>query len=309
MDDIQERKLSTYYVVAAVLNAEEFRPIWSPMEEFAGNVAELGVLMEKIRNALEIQATDRTGTTIEKKLARVRLVDAMLPVIYGVRALGIFTNDEELEMSIWFNRWQLMHSRDNLLASRALVVYEKAFPLRNELVKCKVTEADIVRVTVLNEEFRELMPQPRWETVQRKGATDELRRLFKATDDLLYNVIDQVIMIFKVANPEFVERYFFARRIVDTGVRHDKVKPGVLEGTVLMAGTEMELEKVRVVIEGRKRVVKTNDKGWFKFWFKKKAMVRPVFELEGFEKKLGEEVEMGPGMKEVVRVEMRKLMN
>lgn len=78
---------------------------------------------------------------------------------------------------------------------------------------------------------------------------------------------------------------------------------------MLMAGTEMELEKVRVVIEGRKRVVKTNDKGWFKFWFKKKAMVRPVFELEGFEKKLGEEVEMGPGMKEVVRVEMRKLMN
>lgn len=304
MDDIQERKLSTYYVVAAVLNAEEFRPIWSGMEEFAGYVAELGVLMEKINNALEIQLTGRKGTTIEKKLARERLVDAMEVVIIGVRALGIFKDDEELGMSVWFNRWELTHSRDNLLESRAAMVYEKAFPLRNELAKCLVTEADIVKVDTLREEFRELIPQPRWETVQRKGATDELRRLFKATDDLLYNRIDRVIKIYKVGNPEFVERYFMAREIVDTGVRHDKVKPGVLEGTVVMAGTEIELERVRVWIEGRKRVVKTNDKGWFKFWFKKKAMVRPVFELEGFEQKRGEEVEMGPGMKEVVRVEL-----
>jgi hypothetical protein len=305
MDDIQNRKLNAYGVVWKVLNEEEFKRVWQEVEPFAAYVNELDVLMGEISETAMVQIVDRSGTTNEKRQARVDLTEAMMKVIVGVRALGVFTDDPELESEIWFTRWSLEKARDSLLVERATLVYEKALPLKDELVRCRVSEGDILLVNTLKGKFRDLVPQPRWETIQRKGATTELKRLFKAVDDLLYDHIDLTVKIFDGVCEEYVRRYFYARMIVDIGVRHDDEKPGVLEGTVMIEGTEIPLKNVRVQIEGRKRVVKTNEEGWFKFWFKKRGLYRPVFELEEYEKKTGEEMEIGPGKRESVMVFLR----
>jgi hypothetical protein len=300
MTDKQVRKANEYGAVLKVLNSDGYKSIWIGLEEFAGFVLSFETLCERIMAEGTEQVMDRTGTAAEKREARKALVAAMMNVIYGVIAYAVIREDAVIEKKIAFSQWSLQKCRDSVLVARAQLVYETAFPLRNELTRYRVSEEDIGLVDTLKGTFRDLVPQPRDEQIRKKMATRELKDLFKRADDLLYNKIDRVIKVYERDFPGFVQAYFIARIIVDIGVRHMEVKPGVVQGFVMIEGSTIPLRNVRVQMEGRKRVVKTDGKGWFKFWFKKEAKVVPVFELDGYVKdtgtetviKLGEMVEM-----------------
>jgi hypothetical protein len=246
MTDNQENKLSSYEATNGILHSDANQPIWSTVPEFAAFVATFLVLLTDIRDIRQIQERDTTGKALDKAEIQDDLIDAMLKVINAVVAHAIITEDKDLEKSVNYTLADLMNSRDNILADRARLIYSIAWPLKANLTRFKVLEADITRVDTLNKQFLESISSPRESKVISKTATSDLKAKFKEVDDLLHNKMDKIVLIFRPDHPGFVQQYFNSRIIIDLGHRKSGTKYAVFNGKAVHFETLLPLAGVTV---------------------------------------------------------------
>jgi len=296
MTDVQENKLSMFEGAEIVLMDGEHRPIWSPVAKFAALVPQFQNLITDIHTLAMEQAEIITGYSAEKIETRAKLIGATMKVVHGVRTLAIFTDDTLLEESVNFTYSDLRNSRDNVLTDITGNVYGIAQPLTAGLAEYLVTEADIEIVNSLRTEFLGQIGQPRAAKVRSKNATEELARKFEETDVLLKEKMDRTIMIFKGANPRFVEKYFGAREVIDLGVRHTGQKEGKIWGTVRDSETQMPIDKALVRILATKRQIYTDAEGRYTFKFRKKGMPKIEASKDEYQNVTQGPVEIGPDM-------------
>ncbi len=302
MNDLQEDKLSYYRAVTTFFNEDAVRSIWEGVDEFAELVSMAERLIEEIDEEVANQEEYSTGVAVEKKIARDEMVEAALKVVNGVRAHAVFKDNKELQQSIHFTKKKLVLARDNMVDDMAKVIYTIAYPLRNELGYCRITEEDIERLNQAEQKYSSLIPTTRIEIINRKSATENLKMKFEAMDDLLNNKINAVIQIFGPDHPEFVRGYFDSRRLVRTGIRH----PGArLKGRVVKADTDEGIAEAKVVIRKLKRERMSDENGDFKFLFKKDREILLEVEIEG--KIAGEKMvkmEAGKDREEIIECRM-----
>jgi hypothetical protein len=304
MNDLQENKLSSYEAVDFVLNTDAHKAIWQTDTDFAALVTQLGTLITDIHNLHAVQVLDNTGTTLLKADIRRQLIDAMLIVIRAVDTHAIYTNDPQLQASVSYTLSDLFKARDNVLADTALAIYNIAYPIRADLAARQLTEADITRVSELNQQYTALIPETRITVTQSKSATKDLRDKIAQVDDLLTNKIDHTIMIYKRNHPAFIEQYFTDREIINLGHRYTNQKVGRITGTVLQAGTLIPLHNALIEIIGVKRSTKTDDKGFFTLIFRKKAFVTLRVTLEGYKTYTGDPITIKPGDQLNLKIEV-----
>ena len=251
MTDIQENKLSAYEATVGILDANT--TIWTPIAAFLALVNQLKAFITDIRSLRLAQEKDLKGVAVNKGAIRTDLVNAMFKVINGLVAHAIVIGDNELLHSVNYTLSDLKTCRDNILSDRANLIFTTAQPLQHDIAVYLVTEADVTLVDTHRKQFDGLLASPRIGTVGTKTTTADLKTKFKEIDDLLRNKMDKMVLIFRSANPVFVDQYFNARIIVDLGKRHSGTKTAVIFGTVVHFETLAPVEgaTVRVVETGQ----------------------------------------------------------
>jgi len=280
MTDLEENKLSGYESVAVVFDNNT--EIYSHTEAFVPYVEQLNGNIDKIHEVAGIQGQIRTGTTAEKAALRTSLTDATIKVKNGVKALGVFTDNNKLKDSVSFTDSELKTSRDNVIADKAGIIYKVASGVIPQLEPYFVTEADVLAIHTLQKQYLDAIATPRYETLLSKDATRKLKALFGETDTLLREKIDETILIFQPANPDFVNNYFDARIIVDLGRRKSGTTTAIVKGTVkhFETGAPVVGATVRVVETGQ--AATTDADGKFTFIILNTGDYKFQVEKEGF---------------------------
>jgi len=270
--------------------------IWTPVPNFAGLVTQFQNLITDIHTLAMEQGEIITGYSAEKVETRAKLVGATMKVVHGVRALAIFTDNQVLGETVNYTYSELRNSRDNVLADIAGIVYDTANPFEGDIDGYLVTAEDITLVNTLRTEFMEQIGRPRAMKVTSKNATEEMAQKFATTDALLKDRIDKTILIFKPGNPVFVNKYFDARMIVNSGVRHTGMKAGKIYGTIKDASTQIPLENVLMRIISTVRQVKSDAEGNYKFIFRGKSYPKIEATKDGYQTMTQGPMAVGPDM-------------
>lgn len=272
MTDRQENKISSYIAVDGYLKRPESEAVWMTDADFAGHINQFQATLTEILDLQIIQEKDNSGSTIRKSELRTSLENAILDVVHATVAHALLINDPDLLTAVDYSTRDLQLARDSALLGIASVVYDSAWPIRVALAARHITEADITLVSTLRDQFLALIPEPRTNIVLTMTATVDLKNKIIEMDALL-RFIDRVILMFKKANPGFIENYKGVREIIDLGPRHTGKQVGRITGTVLQAVTLIPLQNALVEVIGQKRSTKTDTNGHFKLDFRKKAFV------------------------------------
>lgn len=243
MNDIQENKFNMFLTTNGVLN--EFEPTWTAIPAFSDIKSKVTNIITDISTYHQIQIADTTGITVDKNIIQQNLIEATLKVIHGLVAHAIVSGDNELLNRVNYNKTDLIHSRDTVLADKAQIIHDNAAPLVTELATYLVTPTDIETLSNLIKDYTDALPEKRIAVTQTKYSTDYLREKFLEMDDLLRNKLDKLILIFQDINPEFVSRYFTARIIIDLGVRHTTDKT-IISGIVEDLATQQPIQGANV---------------------------------------------------------------
>lgn len=194
--------------------------IWIGIPAFETAFNEFESLQEKISNTLGKQGSNIKGVTQDKTAVRKALADITLEVARALFAYASDKNDLSLKARADVTGSDLEHTRGSETLAICQTVFNEVQTLTDQLVSYGITQNEMNDFMNIIDAFSTLLPAPRTAISERKGATDELAKLFAKTDHILKEKLDKLILKFKISNPEFYRLYFDARIIVDIGGRH-----------------------------------------------------------------------------------------
>jgi hypothetical protein len=280
MTDSQENKVSGYQTVDVVLENNEgvfgtHLPFMGLVTIFRGNLGKILALGQE-------QGQIRTGAAAEKATIRTSLEEATMKVRNGVRALGIGTQNKKLRDSVNINDSELKGCRDNDMAKYAGMIHKIADGVKTQLGDYLVTAEDIAAVSNLQKQYLAVISDPRYGIILTKDATRNLKRIFRDTDILLREKMDEMILIFKPGNANFVSNYFDARIIVNLGRRKTGSNKITFKGTVKDFETEQAIAGVTVMVIETGQTAVTDAEGRFEIVVEKAGNYNLRVEKDGY---------------------------
>jgi hypothetical protein len=282
MTDIQENKLSSHEATEAVLDIPEHRAILDSITEFKPYITTFKSLLGDVRTIRLVQERDNKGKAITKSETRDQLTSIVYKVISATKTHARITKDNDLLEVVNYKISDLSNARDNILIDIATLIHDTALPLKTQLAKYLVTEAEILSIITLKDQFLAQLPDPRVAIGASKTATKELKDKFLEIDNLLKNDIDVFMEIFQSSQPNFYEQYKNARIIVDLGRRKSGTPYAVISGQVLHFETLLPVAgaKVRDVETGKNTT--TDVEGKYKLNFSASGTYTIQVEMAGF---------------------------
>lgn len=220
MKNAQENKLSMYYAVQKVCNANT--SVWSGLPGFvtAFNGFESNII--KIKSAIEVQETKLKGIALKKEQLEDLMIDKALEVANAVFAYATDQSDLALKEKMNFTRSEFKRTRDSVVVEKCRLIHDEANVIIGSLASYGITPATLTTLTTRINDFSGNVAAPRTSITERKGATSELVELFAENDLILKSKLDKLMEQFKTTQPKFHKLFFNARIIVDLGTRFDK---------------------------------------------------------------------------------------
>jgi hypothetical protein len=294
MTDLQVNKYNSQAAVKLIFENNE--EAYSHFEEFVIYVTLLFTKMTAIQALAALQEEDRSGTTDHKENTRTSLVDAMMKVGHAVTAYSVVTSDVITLAKADYTRSDLEKCRGLILLERATKVSEAAAKIPVLMYpNLHITAEDITAVSNLRKNFDDELAAPRVETVIRKGATYDLRMLFRETDDILRNKLDRIIPIYQTTNPGFVKNYFDARIIVNLGKRKSGSKVITITGQVIDFETELPIAGAVITVIETGQTALTDASGNFTITIEKAGDYRLQVQKENYTTHTEDPARMEPG--------------
>jgi len=163
----------------------------------------------------QVQEADSSGLTKNKSELRSELNRLILLFAAGLKAHATSTKNSELKTKANYKAYDLQKTADSVLADIGRLLHETALPIRSDLAKYAVTEADFQKMEQLLDEFRLAIPKRRVAINISKVSTGNIDGVFKAQDRLLKEEVDSLMEPFRFSQPDFYNAYRNARSVVD----------------------------------------------------------------------------------------------
>jgi hypothetical protein len=212
-----------YESVLSILKKHE--TIWGNVPKFADAVDAIQGELQIIRSKSNSQDSITLGVAKAKSAAFTTLADSLIVLSNTIWIYANASNNFE------------MAARNKISASKMLRLSTVASMQRIEMLLADLTDhaAELETYGITPEFISKLETQvaiyqdisgaPRMAIVERKTLTKEIANHTLKIDQLLLSVLDKMIVIFKVSQPAFVNRYKNARMVVDNrGPSHSKVE-------------------------------------------------------------------------------------
>lgn len=291
-----------YLAVKKFLN--DNAPLWSVI---TGIVSVVNLFFSKI--ALIQQTENRQqrstkGATTTKKEDKENLIELLVIVIGGIKSYAIDVNDNELFSSVDYTQSDLEKLGDSLLIDRANLIMDIATANAANIADKGIGPVMLTNLQTLITEYDDSVPGPRNVISDKKSATSQLVVLFKETDEVLNENLDNVMLQFKLSSPDFYSNYVNNREIIDLGTQHTRLGGAITDNEGNPVGG------VTVTAEGANLEEVSNEEGVYLF----KPFIPGDFtiraEKEGFLTKTIENVHVSPGEHLVLDIELeREVLN
>ena len=223
MNKTQNTKLSSDLTVEKVCNDNQ--QVWNGVPAFVSAIGEYVSLLDSVRSTLSRQGINIKGVTLDKKAVKKDLTDITLEVAGAVYAFAADTKNLSLKAKVAITSSNFDHLRGSELLAFCNTVYSEAVAITAQLVDYGITQNEMNNFQGLLTNFSSQLPAPRAAISDRKGATDELAKLFARIDIILKEKLDKLMHKFRLSDPDFYRLYFDARIIVDIGGRHKPPAP------------------------------------------------------------------------------------
>lgn len=294
MTDLQVNKYNSMEALKIIFGDNE--DAYSSFEEFAILVTLLFTKMTAIQAAAALQEEDRKGTTVQKQQTRSSLVDAIMKVGHAVTAHSVLNSDPKTLAKADYTKSDLEKCNGLALIERATIVHGAGATIPEAMYeKLHITAADITAVKTLRDQFNQELAAPRAEIIARKGATYNLRMLFRETDALLRNKIDRIMPVYQSTHPGFVKNYFDARIIVNLGTSKPGSKVITITGQVIDFETELPVAGAVITILETGQTIVTDVNGNFKLTVEKAGDYRLQIQKENYTTLTEDPAHMEPG--------------
>lgn len=218
MTDRQENNYSMKLVVAKVLETHEAE--WTVIPKFASSVTEYRAKLAQWSEEAQKQARRTKGITDSKIAKRDLMAEIAVEVGAIVRAYAVDEKDTVLKSVVKYTFTKLTQTRDMVSYDRCLLIYETAVPLEQVLVDdYGLGSTRLASLDTAIKNFREMIAAPTVAKGVRKTSGKNIQSLLKETDGILKDSIDNMMLPFKKALPNFYMKYLSARMIIDLGHR------------------------------------------------------------------------------------------
>jgi len=201
------------------------RPLFEGLEELTTAQNRLKEYIQQVEANRQVQEANQTGITETKVVMRQELTMLVQKVIAGLTAYSTATKDATLRQKVHYSQTSLARMPDPVFTDVARLILAEARPRVDSLGKYFVMDSDLARLEVLIPQFKAAIPQKRVATNISKVSTLNIADVFAATDKLLKQEIDLLMMPFQFTQPDFYNAYKNARIIVNYSGRGKTPEP------------------------------------------------------------------------------------
>ncbi len=250
---------------------------------------------------MQKQADIIAGYVKDKRQKRQAMCESSFTIKSALQAYASDTGNVILFNLVNYALSELMSGSANRSLTRCKNIRALAIANAAALLNYGVTDAMLVDNGEAIDAFETVIANPKYRLAARKAATKDIKDAIKDVDAVIKDKLDKLMENFRLSAPDFYAQYFNDRKIYDA-------KTNFTEIVVLLLNknTGAKLEGVAMKAKG---VTKEYYVLWNSNGVADAKQITPEiygleFELPGFEKATKANVEISPGEKEEITIEM-----
>ena len=167
----------------------------------------------KIQDIYGLQQHEGIAGYVSKKSLRNKLVVAGHDIANKLYSYATLTNDSVLTREIHMGITTINRQSAPKLITTLRFIHEKATKHIANLDAYNITTADLDTLKELTDQFVEIIPSYREKQINSKAITNQLASLF-ADNDKILELIDRMVEIVRLTNPEFYSSYHDNRKVI-----------------------------------------------------------------------------------------------
>lgn len=250
---------------------------------------------------MQRQADLILGYAKDKREKRQKMAEMSFSIKSALQAMASDEGNTILFNALDYALSKLMSGSANQSLTRCKIIQEYAEDNAAALVSYGITAAMITGNADLIEAFELVIANPKDQLAKRKAATADIKKKIRAVDLVIKDKLDRMMENFRLSAPEFYAQYFNDRKIYDAKTNYTEIR--VL---LLNKETGMKLEGVlmKAISETNEYTVFSSSNGIADAKQISPETYNLEFELTGFEKVVKNSIEVSPGEKEELVIEM-----
>lgn len=257
MEAKNENRLNMYLVLIQYVNTIA-GGILTSMPGFPQFFADFTANVNLIRSKNENQSSNRIGYRLIKTAGKLDTVTYAIYVASCITAYAQSINDTVLIKQMKFTKSALLQKRDTAMADDVQFILSKTIELLVNLELFGIKQLQIDELTAKLNNFNTNIPLPRANINKRKMLTNEIKKVFTATDVILARM-DSLVDIKINTDNEFYVSYYFARKIINNHGRKLAIRG------VVTSALNNPIEGVNIAIPALGLVTKATAKGYYEF--------------------------------------------
>jgi len=229
MNNKQNNYLSSYLAVKVIL--ERYTDVIASIPAMVKLVSAFNDNLQSINSFRQIQDGYSIGVALQKQKEKEDMLTIVLQLSAGVYVYALAAKNLTLQQQVKVSYAGLKKLSDTKLLNRCEIIYKTITGIDiNELVDYGINAELVVKLRAEIDDFKGLLAAPRSAIVTRSTSTAKLKELFAATNMLLREQLDKMMLLFKADHLAFYNEYMSARIIIDLHGPVVKRKVTVTEG-------------------------------------------------------------------------------
>jgi hypothetical protein len=226
MTDRQNSKLNMFQDLFNT--CQKYAHLYAGMPAFANAIRLLEKAIAAIRQKAQEHSGDVVhGATMEKDAAIDILIQQTMEIANSLYAFAFSNSKHDLLSKTSINKSMLYKKPGNELLTFTRNISAEAATYSVELQNYGIDAATLTTFNNTVNTFESVITKPRETIDERKTHTGSLKQLFAEADSIVYDLLDKLVVRFKVSEPEFYNLYKISRNIINTAKRSRGKEPEV----------------------------------------------------------------------------------
>ncbi|MCX6292039.1 MAG: carboxypeptidase-like regulatory domain-containing protein [Bacteroidetes bacterium] len=297
-----KKENSIYNMFLAVqLECDNSILVWQNQQVYSDAYDQFKANNANIEVALQNQQAATTGYSQDKTNRKLTMADLAMIVKGTLQAFATDKNDSALYENVNFSVTDIVNSRATLAEARCQKICDAASANLASMANYGLTQAMIDGLTTAIKKFDVLIAMPRDVRSTIATATQDIKKLVKANQEILKKKLDKLMGLFEETAPAFYSNYFNNRKIVDGKTNYTE-----LRATILNKNTHLPIAGATITaVSGKGTLVITTDAAGVADEKKISPDTYDItIEVAGFVTQTCKQVKIGAGDLEKLNVEM-----
>lgn len=209
----EENKLTMYKGTLTLLKAKSSKTETLPV--FAGLVGQFESALEGIESRHRVHQSKAVGAAQQKELLEDEMIDSLVLLGSAMFVYGVQQKDEEIKTAVKVTESKLKAMRDTDLLQRARTLQTKATELAAALADYGINESTLTSLKDQIDSYKAALENKEMSTAEKTASRQDLSDAFYKADDILKQMIDPMMELFRSTDKELYNAYHSARVIKD----------------------------------------------------------------------------------------------